>query len=60
MAHRYDSAKDEWTTLPEIEDAATGHGTALAYFPERKGLVRVLGGAVHFFDEEKGTRPTSP
>ena len=43
------------TTLPEIKDAATGHGTALAYFPERKGLVRVYGGAVHFFDEEKNT-----
>src|SRR5262249_35213067 len=23
------------------------------YFPERKGLVRVLGGTIHFFDEEK-------
>jgi hypothetical protein len=53
--HRYDIAKDEWTTLPEIKDAATGHGTALAYFPERKGLVRVYGAAVHFFDEEKNT-----
>ena len=55
LVHRYDIAKDEWTMLPEIKDAATGHGTALAYFPERKGLVRVYGGAVHFFDVEKNS-----
>ncbi len=55
LVHRYDIAKDQWSTLPEIKGAATGHGTALAYFPERKGLVRVYGGAVHFFDEEKNT-----
>jgi hypothetical protein len=53
LVHRYDVAKAEWTTLPEITGAATGHGTAIAYFPERKGLVRVLGGTVHFFSEEK-------
>jgi hypothetical protein len=53
LVHRYDIAKDEWSTLPEIKGAAMGHGTALAYFPERKGLVRVLGGAVYFFDEDK-------
>ena len=53
LVHRYDIAKDEWSTLPEIKGASTGHGTALTYFPERKGLMRVLGGAVHFFDEEK-------
>jgi hypothetical protein len=52
LVHRYDIAKDEWTTLPEIADAPTGHGTAIAYFPERKGLLRVLGGNVHFFDDE--------
>jgi hypothetical protein len=52
LVHRYDVAKAEWTTLPEIKDAATGHGTAIAYFPERKGLVRVLGGQVHFYDEK--------
>lgn len=55
FVHRYDIAKDEWTKLPEIKDAATGHGTALAYFPERKSLVRVLGDTVHIFDEEKNT-----
>jgi hypothetical protein len=55
LVHRYDIAKDEWTLLPELKGAAIGHGTALAYFPERKGLVRVLGGAVHFFDEEKNS-----
>jgi hypothetical protein len=53
LVHRFEIAKDEWSTLPEIKGAATGHGTALVYFPERKGLVRVLGGAVHFFDEDK-------
>jgi hypothetical protein len=53
QVHRYDIARDEWTTLPEIKDAATGHGTALAYFPGRKGLVRVLGGTVYFYHEEK-------
>ena len=53
LVHRYDVAKDEWTTLPEIQGAPTGHGTALAYFPEMKGLVRVLGGSLYFFNEEK-------
>jgi hypothetical protein len=53
LVHRYDVAKEEWKTLPEIAGATTGHGTAIAYFPERKGLVRVLGGTVHFFSEEK-------
>jgi hypothetical protein len=53
LVHRYDIEKGEWSTLPEIKDAATGHGTALAYFPQRKGLVRILAGDVHFFDEEK-------
>lgn len=52
FVHRYEVAKAEWTTLPEIKDAATGHGTAIAYFPERKGLVRVLGGQVHFYNIE--------
>lgn len=55
LIHRYDIAKDEWTTLPAIKDANTGHGTAIVYFPEMKGLVRVLGGTVHFYSEEKGT-----
>ena len=53
LVHCYDVAKEEWKTLPEIAGAATGHGTAIAYFPERKGLLRVLGGTVHFFSEEK-------
>jgi hypothetical protein len=53
LVHRYDIARAEWTTLPEIKGAAIGHGTALAYFPEMKGLVRVLGGTIHFFAEEK-------
>jgi hypothetical protein len=58
LVHRCDIAKGEWTTLPEIKDASTGHGTAIAYFPERKGLVRVLGGTVRFLGDEKGTWST--
>ncbi len=53
LVHRYEIAKDEWTTLPEIKAAATGHGTAITHFPEMKGLVRVLGGTVHFYSEDK-------
>jgi hypothetical protein len=53
LVHRYQVARDEWSTLPEIKGAATGHGTALAWFPEMKGLLRVLGGNVHFFNDEK-------
>jgi hypothetical protein len=53
LVHRYDVAGDKWTTLPEIRDAPVGHGTAIAWFPERKELVRVLGGTVHFFQPEK-------
>lgn len=53
LVHRYDVAKSEWTTLPEITGAATGHGTALAYFPEMHGLLRVLAGTIHFYDERK-------
>jgi hypothetical protein len=55
LVHRYDIAREEWSTLPEIKGAAIGHGTALAYFPEMKGLIRVYSGAVHFYDEEKNT-----
>lgn len=50
--HRYDASKQTWTELPELS-APTGHGTAMEYFPERKGLVRVLGGEVCFWSEEK-------
>lgn len=53
LVHRYDIARDAWTTLPEIPGAATGHGTALEYFPERKGLIRVYGGAIHYYSEDK-------
>jgi hypothetical protein len=53
LVHRYDVAKNEWTTLPEITGASTGHGTAIAYFPERKGLLRVLGGSADFYSVEK-------
>jgi hypothetical protein len=53
FVHRYEIARDEWATLPEIKGAATGHGTALAFFPELNGLVRVLGGTVHFFSAKE-------
>ena len=55
FVHRYDVSKDEWTTLPEIKDAATGHGTAITYFPERNGLLRVLGGQIHFYESKSNT-----
>jgi len=55
LVHRYDIATDRWSTLPELKDAAAGHGTALAYFPEGKGLVRILGGTIHCFDEEQNS-----
>lgn len=52
LVHRYNTAKQEWSTLPELS-APTGHGTAIEYFPELKGLVRVLQGEVWFWSEEK-------
>jgi hypothetical protein len=55
IVHELDITTGKWNTLPEIKGAAEGHGTALEYFPERKGLVRVLGGTVHFYDEGKKT-----
>jgi hypothetical protein len=55
VVHQYDIARATWTTLPEIDGAATGHGTALEYCPEAKGLVRVLGGVVHFYREDTRT-----
>ena len=55
LVHRYDIAKEAWSTLPEIKGAAIGHGTALVYFPEMKGLIRVYSGTVHFYDEDKDT-----
>jgi hypothetical protein len=42
--HQYDIAKETWSSLPELKDARTGHGTAIVYFPEMKGLVRVYSG----------------
>jgi hypothetical protein len=53
LVHAYDVAEQKWRTLPEIKGAAIGHGTALAWFPEMKGLVRVYGGTVHFYSPEK-------
>jgi len=54
LVHRYDVKRDAWSTLPEIKDAAVGHGTALVHFPPR-GLLRVYSGAVHVFDEAQQT-----
>ena len=51
LVHRYDVAKGEWSALPELPDAPTGHGTAVEHFPEREGLVRVLGGTVWFWSD---------
>jgi hypothetical protein len=53
--HRLDIAKNEWTRLPDIKDAPTGHGSALVYFPDMKGLVRVLGATAYFFSEESNS-----
>ena len=53
LIHRYDVAKSEWSTLPELKGAGTGHGTAIEYFPEMKGLVRFLGGEVWFYSDAK-------
>lgn len=50
--YQYDTAKDAWTTLADL-DAPTGHGTAIEFFPEMKGLVRVYRGGVWFWSEEK-------
>lgn len=54
LVHRFDVAKNIWTTLPDLK-AETGHGTALEYFPEMKGLVRVLNGNVWFWSETENT-----
>jgi hypothetical protein len=40
----FDTATSEWKKLPELKGVSTGHGTAIEYFPEMDGLVRVLGG----------------
>lgn len=52
LVHKYVVSTKQWTTLKALE-APTGHGTALEYFPEMKGLVRVLNGDVSFWSEEK-------
>jgi len=55
LVHRYDVARGEWSTLPELKGAGTGHGTAIEYFPDMKGLVRFLGGEVWFFSDARNT-----
>jgi hypothetical protein len=53
--HRYRIARQEWSTLPAIPRAVTGHGTALVYFPEMRGLLRVLAGSIHFYSDAKSS-----
>ena len=52
LVHRYEIARAQWSTLPDLY-APIAHGTALAYFPEMKSLVRVLGGSLQVYREEK-------
>jgi hypothetical protein len=52
---RYEVATDTWSMLPELPQTYIGHGTAIAYFPEMGGLIRVYTGRVHFFDESTRT-----
>jgi hypothetical protein len=54
LIHKYVVAAKEWTTLPELK-APTGHGTALEFFPQMKGLIHVLHGEVWLYSEAKGT-----
>jgi len=49
--YRYEVATDTWSMLPELPQTYLGHGTAIAYFPEMGGMIRVLAGRVHFYDE---------
>lgn len=53
LVHRFEAAKNEWTTLPELK-APHGHGMALAYFPERRSLIRYLGKEVWEFNSAAG------
>jgi len=55
VVHKLDLAKNEWTKLPDINGASTGHGTAMVYFPEMRGLVRVLGATAHFYSEDSNS-----
>ena len=41
LVHQYVVSKEKWSTLAELK-APTGHGTALEYFPEMKGLVAYM------------------
>ena len=55
---KYDIGNDIWSELPELPhpyDTRKGHGTALEYFPEMGGLIRVYSGSVRFFDEQTNT-----
>ncbi|MGH7495715.1 MAG: T9SS type A sorting domain-containing protein [bacterium] len=50
--HRYDIAGQYWTQLPSLPGSASvTHGTALEYFPEMGGLIRVRSGKVHFLSD---------
>jgi hypothetical protein len=50
--HRFDISGNQWDQLPDLPNSTyIAHGTALEYFPEMGGLIRVLNGTVHFFNE---------
>jgi len=55
--YSYNVATDTWSLLPELPETYVSHGTALAYFPDMGGLIRVISGRVHFYN--KGTQSWS-
>lgn len=55
LVYRYLITRQEWSTLPAIPGARLLHGTALVYHPEMKGLLRIVGGTVHFYSEAKNS-----
>jgi len=55
LVYRYLITRQEWSTLPVIPGARLLHGTALVYHPEMKGLLRIVGGTVHFYSDAKNS-----
>lgn len=55
LVYRYLITRQEWSTLPGIPGAQLLHGTALVYHPDMKGLLRVVGGTVHFYSDAKNS-----
>lgn len=50
--HRYDISKSRWDQLPEVprDMGQGGHSSALEWFPDLGGLVRISGSIVSVFD----------